>query len=153
MWWRRIRYVLVLVALCSIATCPSAHRSCRATVRAREAEALLEVLTAELTRLAATTGLPTTAAGPTPAVASCCEQGGQCAPNPALWQGEPWRALRFSLDAPARYAVQYAPTRNGAVVRVLGDLDCDGVLASYELRASVLGRRVTFQRSTHLPLE
>jgi hypothetical protein len=152
--WRRIRYVLVLISLCSIATCPAAHRSCRAKLRAREAPQLLDTLAAELTRLvAAGAPLPTTAAGPTPDAGACCEQGGQCAPDPARWAAEPWRTLRFSMDRPHRYSVEYAPVPGGALVRVSGDVDCDGVIGSVQLRATVSGKTVTFQRSESQPLE
>ncbi|MEZ4359006.1 MAG: hypothetical protein R3B48_02420 [Kofleriaceae bacterium] len=153
MWWRRIRYVLTLLSLCAIATCPSAHRSCRAKVRAREAAELLDVLSAELRRVVASSSLPTHAAAPTPPVTRCCEQGGRCAPDATLWQVEPWRTLRFSLDEPHRYSVEYVPTPNGALIRLLGDVDCDGVLSRYELRATVAGTSVTLERSAVLPLE
>ncbi len=152
--WRRIRYVLVLIALCSIATCPAAHRSCRAKLRAREAPLLADSLAAELSRLvAAGAPLPQTTAGPVPAAGVCCEQGGQCSPDAARWQGEPWRSLRFSMDEPHRYSVEYAPVPGGALVRVSGDVDCDGVIGSIELRAKVSGKTVTFERSENQPLE
>lgn len=152
--WRRIRYVLVLIALCSIATCPAAHRSCRAKLRAREAPLLADALAQELTRLvAAGTPLPAVAAGPTPPAGACCEQGGQCAPDPARWAVEPWRTLRFSMDRPHRYSVEYAPIPGGALLRVSGDVDCDGVIGSLSLRATVTGKTVTFERTASQPLE
>lgn len=152
--WRRIRYLLVLIALCAIATCPAAHRSCRAKQRAREAPQLLDALAAELTRLvAAGAPLPSLAAGPVPPASTCCEQGGACAPDPARWAVEPWRTLRFSMDEPHRYSVEYAPIPGGALVRVSGDVDCDGVIGSVSLRATVSGKTVTFERTSSQPLE
>ena len=44
MWWRRLRYVLLLIALCAIATCPAAKRSCTARTRSAEADQLLGYL-------------------------------------------------------------------------------------------------------------
>ncbi len=152
--WRRIRYVLVLIALCSIATCPAAHRSCRAKLRAREAPLLADTLAAELSRLvAAGAPLPTVSAGPTPPPGTCCDQGGQCEPDAARWTAEPWHALRFSMDKPHRYSVEYSPLPGGALVRVSGDVDCDGVIGSVSLRATVRGKVVTFERSESQPLE
>ena len=156
--WRRIRYVLVLIALCSIATCPSAHRSCRAKLRAREAAQLLETLEAELARLvAAGAPLPSVAAGPTPPPNTCCEQGGQCAVDATRWTVEPWHTLRFSMDKPHRYSVEYAPIPGGALVRVSGDVDCDGVIGSLTVRALVTGtgsgRTLKLERSESQPLE
>ena len=43
-WWKRLRYILALLALCSIATCPIAKRSCTNKGRAREADELLDYL-------------------------------------------------------------------------------------------------------------
>jgi hypothetical protein len=152
--WRRVRYVLVLTALCAIATCPSAHRSCRAKLRAREAPALLDQLQVVLARLtAAGAPLPRAAAGPTPPLGRCCEQGGRCDPDAALWRAEPWKTLQFSLDLPHRFSVEYAPAANGALLRVIGDVDCNGVQSSYELRAIVDGKAVRFERRNDRPYE
>lgn len=152
--WRRVRWLLMLLALCAVATCPSAHRSCRAKQRAREAAQLVDTLAAELTRLAAAgTPLPQTAAGPVPSATTCCEQGGQCSPDASRWAVEPWRTLRFSLDTPHRYSVEYQPLSDGALVRVSGDVDCDGVIGSLSLRAIVSGKTVRFERSESQPLE
>jgi hypothetical protein len=146
--------VLVLIALCSIATCPTAHRSCRAKLRAREAPLLLEVLAAELARLVAEgKPLPTTAAGPTPPPGTCCARGGQCPVDQPRWTGEPWRTLRFSMDQPHRYSVEYAPIPGGALVRVSGDVDCDGVIGSLSLRATVAGKTLQLERTESQPLE
>lgn len=152
--WRRIRYLLVLLTLCAIATCPSAHRSCRAKLRAQEAPVLEEALLASLRRIAAAgAALPSVAAGPTPALGACCEQGGRCAVNAEQWAAEPWRSLRFSMDRPHRYSVEYQPAAGGALLRIIGDVDCDGVRSTYQLRATVSGKAVTFERTVTNPLE
>lgn len=152
--WRRIRYLLMLAGLCAIATCPSAHRSCRAKVRVEEARVLEDAITAEVRRLvAAGAPLPKVAAPPTPPVAACCEQGGRCAVAPELWAKEPWRSLRFSMDRPHRYSVEYEPVAGGAVVRIIGDVDCDGVLGSHQLRFAVSGKDVAVTREVTNALE
>jgi hypothetical protein len=137
MWGRRLRWVLTLVALCAIATCPAAKRSCTAKSRAREAQDLLEVLADRVATAVATTGkVPPTPAGPTPQP-TCCEQGGTCKPAG-------WRELQFSVDGPFRYTYQYVPDASGrsAILRATGDLDCDGELAVYELELTVKGTTV-----------
>jgi hypothetical protein len=144
MWWRRLRYALVLIALCAIATCPAAKRSCTAKNRAREADQLLTAIADRVAHVVATTGkVPTTPAGPSP-VPSCCEQGGTCKPDRAVWAAPGWRELAFSVDGDYRYTYQYLPDPSGlsAVVRAVGDLDCDGESSIYEVRLSVAGTLV-----------
>jgi len=140
MWWRRLRYVLVLIALCAIATCPAAQRSCTAKTRSAEADALLGFLADRVAAAVAATGrVPPTTAGPTPQPA-CCEQGGTCAADPALWSAPGWRELGFSIDDPHRFTYQYAPDPSGlsATLRAVGDVDCD-----VELKLTVVGGQVS----------
>ena len=142
--WRRVRYVLALLALCAIATCPAAKRGCDAKIRAREAEQLLGVIADKVEQHVAITGrVPGTAAPLTPQLA-CCEQGGQCPPDPATWAAPGWKELEFSIDDPYRYAYEYAPDPNGqgATVRAIGNLDCDSALSTYELRLTVNGTKL-----------
>jgi hypothetical protein len=135
MWWRRLRYVLLLVALCAVATCPAAQRACTAKARAQEAEQLLGFLADRVEAAIAATGrVPPIPAGPTPQP-SCCDRGGTCAPDPDAWSAPGWRALAFSIDGEHRYAYAYVPDPGGraALLRATGDLDCDGEPALYEL--------------------
>jgi hypothetical protein len=135
MWWRRLRYVLLLIALCAIATCPSAKRACTANTRSQEAEELLDYLAERVEAAIAANGrVPAVAAGPSPAT-SCCDQGGECTPDAAIWHTPAWQALAFSIDNHHRYTYAYVPDASGraAVVRATGDLDCDGVISVYEL--------------------
>lgn len=135
MWWRRLRYVLVLVALCSIATCPAAKRACTARTRAQEAEDLLGYLAERVALTYLATGKLPPAAGPTPRP-SCCEQGGTCAPDPSTWAAPGWTALGFAIDDDYRYTYEYTPDPGGAAatLRATGDLDCDGVTSLYEVK-------------------
>ena len=144
MWGRRLRYILTLLALCAIATCPAAKRSCTANNRSREADNLLNVLAERVATAVATTGkVPPTPAGPTPQT-SCCDQGGTCKVDPSLWTAAGWRELQFSVDGEHRYTYQYVPDASGqsAILRATGDLDCDEETALYELRLTVKGTSV-----------
>jgi hypothetical protein len=145
MWWRRLRYVLLLTGLCAIATCPAAKRSCTAKTRAAEADQLLGYLADRVAAHSAATGrVPPTAAGPTPQPA-CCEQGGTCGPDPSLWAQPGWRELGFSIDGAHRYTYQYAPDPSGlsATLRAVGDVDCDGTVSIVEVKLTITGGKVS----------
>jgi hypothetical protein len=135
MWWRRLRWLAGLIALSALATCPIGWRACKSQRRAREADQLLAYLADRVAKTYAATGaLPSAAAGPTPALGACCEQGGQCAASPDTWRAPGWKALGFTIDDPHRFSYAYQPTADGAVLRAVGDVDCDGQPSIYELR-------------------
>jgi len=143
-WWRRARYVLVLVALCSIATCPAAKRACVAKHQAEEADQLLAVIGDRVAEAVAETGrVPLVPAPPTP-VPSCCDQGGACTADDRTWNAPGWRALRFTIDGTYRFTYEYAPDPSGtfAIARAVGDLNCDGTQSLYELRLVVHDKTV-----------
>jgi hypothetical protein len=145
MWWRRLRYLLTLIALCAVATCPAAKRSCTAKMRAEEADDLVDALGDQIAKTVKATGrVPPEPAGLTPEV-SCCDQGGTCKPDDKTWDTPGWRALAFSIDGPYRYRYQYIPDPSGtsAVVRAVGDVDCNGKSSVYELELHVKGDTVT----------
>jgi hypothetical protein len=151
MWWRRLRYVLVLVALCAIATCPAAKRSCSARNHAREAEELLDYVADRVAAQVALTGaVPPLAAGPTPV-----PSGGACDADATAWSSPGWQQLGFSIDGSYRYTYQYLPDPSGAsaVVRATGDLDCDGNGSLFELRLTVAGPIVLRNLTTKDPYE
>jgi hypothetical protein len=138
-WWKRLRYLLALAGLCAIATCPQAKRACVHDQRAREATRLLGELGERVTDTVAATGkVPPLGAGPTPS-AGCCVRGDSCDPDASQWDAPGWRALRFSVDGPSRYAYEYIPDPSGAaaVVRATGDLACDGHVERVELRLEI----------------
>src|SRR2546423_13886120 len=144
MWWRRVRYVLALVALCAIATCPAARRSCTAKHRASEAEELLSVIGDRVAEAVAATGRVPLVPAPATPVPGCCEQGGTCADDPKVWDAPGWRELRFTIDGSYRYTYEYAPDPSGsfAVARATGDVNCDGKSGGYELRLVVHDKTV-----------
>lgn len=145
MWWRRLRYLLLLVALCAIATCPAAKRACTAKARAREADELLGYLADRVEAQVASTGrVPAIAAGPTP-TPSCCEQGGVCHADAAVWASEGWRALGFSIDGDHRFSYQYTPAASGlaATLRAVGDVECAEAPIAIDLELTVVGGKVS----------
>lgn len=156
--WRRVRYVLLLIGLASVATCPAAWRDYQRKNRAKEARALLEYMARHVeAEFRERSGrLPQQSVGPTPPIARCCEQGGECSVDKAAWADPAWRALRFSIDDPHRYAYQYELAEGGREVtlRAIGDLDCDGSYGTIELHLAPGdgGGLVRTWRSDH-PLE
>jgi len=57
-------------------------------------------------------------------------------PEVNTWNHLTWRELNFAVDEPFYYAYQYISSGTGAdakfTVRAVGDLDCDGVLSTFE---------------------
>ena len=155
MWWRRLRYVVLLIALSAIATCPAAKRSCTAKARSGEADELLDYLAERVTAHVATTGrVPATAAPLTPQP-GCCEQGGVCKPDGASWAAAGWRELGFSIDNEYRFSYEYVPDASGlsATVRAVGDVECAETPTTVEVRLTVIGGKVSrvWSRKTAMP--
>ena len=141
---RPVRYILALLALCAIATCPTAKRSCNARNESREADNLLDVIADRVAKRVALTGkVPPTPAGPTP-LPSCCDQGGTCNDDASTWAAPGWRDLQFSIDGTYRYTYEYVPDPGGAaaIVRAIGDLDCNHSASTFELKLTVKGNEV-----------
>jgi len=140
--WRRVRYVLILIGLCALATCPAAVRRWRTT----EAPELLGVL-ADRVELVwhERARFPQEPAALTPPAGSCCDQGGECAVDAKQWTQGGWAALGFTIDDPHRYSYQYELIEGGrvAVIRALGDLDCNNTYGTYELRLTPDGDHLT----------
>ncbi len=59
----------------------------------------------------------------------------------AVWDKQGWGTMKFSPTNPHRYAYSFASSGTGATstytARAHGDLDCDGVLSTFEIRGSV----------------
>jgi len=85
------------------------------------------------------------------APAGCCAAGGggtseKCAPDATVWDVDPWRALKFSMDDPHYYAYAYeasAPVagdttgQNSFTAVAVGDLDCDTVQSFFSMYGEV----------------
>jgi prepilin-type N-terminal cleavage/methylation domain-containing protein len=77
----------------------------------------------------------------TPA-ATCCSLGGaRCVPTTAYWQTPTWNALAFSVDDPHYYQYGFTASGTGREARftadAVGDLDCDGELATFSMTGIV----------------
>ncbi len=76
----------------------------------------------------------------TPAVSCCAFPGRKCPPSPAQWTLTTWDQLKFAVDDPHYYQYEYESTGTAGAgpgsrftARALGDLDCDGVLSTFEM--------------------
>jgi hypothetical protein len=73
---------------------------------------------------------------------SCCEQGGQCQPDPKTFSHSSWVALNFSVDDP--YSFQYEFTSSGKdgtatfTARAIADIGCTGKKTTLE-RSGTIG--------------
>lgn len=152
--WQRARWLLALLLLCTLATCPAATRECRQHRNAREAPKLLGYLVDEIRGHVAAHGtLPDLAAGPTPPLGTCCQDGSTCAADPSRWDAPGWRALQFSIDGRHRFSYQVARDGDALVLTATGDQDCDGVPAIYEVRLTVVAKHVMATWKQTDPLE
>ena len=74
----------------------------------------------------------------TPPSGVCCKlPKGRCAADSGDWKHPAWRAIFFELGDPHYYSYQVAVDATGFVARAVGDLDCDGSLATFELRGTL----------------
>lgn len=152
--WARVRWILALVTLCALATCPAAQRRCSTRRAAREAPELLGYLVREVrAHVAEHHRLPDVDVGPTPEIGACCAAGSTCAPDPARWTAPGWRALRFSIDGRHRFSYQARRDGDALVLTATGNQDCDGVQATYEVRLTLDGERVIEKWTETQPLE
>ena len=73
----------------------------------------------------------------TPAAACCPQPGAKCAVDNAAWQAKTWQDLDFQIDEPGHYQYRYDGDGQSADVEAVGDLDCDGEMATYHLHLGV----------------
>jgi hypothetical protein len=70
----------------------------------------------------------------------CCGPGyNQCPAVPALFAAPSvWAALDFRIDKPSLFRYAYSASADGQsfVAKAVGDLDCDGVVITYDLAGS-----------------
>jgi hypothetical protein len=73
----------------------------------------------------------------TPAAGECCKHPkGKCPAGTGDWKQPGWQALSFELADPHYYSYELVVDPTGFIVRAVGDLDCDGDLATFELRGT-----------------
>jgi type IV pilus assembly protein PilA len=84
------------------------------------------------------------AGAPLTANTDCCINGGtaeKCSPLASVWDVEPWKSLKFSMDDPHYYAYQYTVANNAAAggqgseftAFAFGDLDCDTTTSRFSM--------------------
>jgi len=72
-------------------------------------------------------------AGPTPPSTAC--RGGDSVEHSSTretWRAPTWSSLGFSIVGPHRYRYEFISDGRGFTARATGDLDCDGVLSTFE---------------------
>ncbi len=78
----------------------------------------------------------------TPAGGCCAGGNTKCAPNGANWATPTWLALKFSMDEPHYYSYSFTSAGTGMTATLTshaeGDLDCDGVLGTFEASGSAV---------------
>jgi hypothetical protein len=73
----------------------------------------------------------------TPKPGACCETPQKkCMPDPEAWKHAGWQAIFFELSDPHYYSYELVVEPGAFVARAVGDLDCDGELATFELRGT-----------------
>jgi hypothetical protein len=141
--WQRLRWILALVLLCALATCPAAVRKCSTRRNATEAPALLGYLVGRVKAYVTEhKQLPDVDVGPTPMIGACCASGDTCAPDPSRWNDPDWRLLQFSIDGRHRFSYQARRDLDALVLTAYGNQDCDGVPSKYEVRLTLDGDRL-----------
>jgi hypothetical protein len=102
--------------------------------KATEARLMLR----DLAERAAAIGPRAGKTGITPSLGTCCQSPKKkCAPDPDRWRDPLWTALEFSIDEPHYYSYQIEVAGDGSFSATAhGDLDCDGVYSSFEIRGT-----------------
>lgn len=69
----------------------------------------------------------------TPATTACVDgQSVKRPPDPSLWIHPTWQALGFTVTTPSYYQYEFISDGQKFTARAIGDLDCDGVLSTFE---------------------
>jgi hypothetical protein len=74
----------------------------------------------------------------TPAGKTCCRQpNNKCAVDAVAFTSDKvWSAIEFQLDEPSLYQYRYHSDGKTAIVEAVGDLDCDGQMATFTMTAT-----------------
>lgn len=76
----------------------------------------------------------------TPATTACKDgESVKHMPDPKMWSHPTWQALNFEVSDPFYYQYEYVSDGKTFTARAIGDLDCDGVLSTFERVGKVDG--------------
>jgi type IV pilus assembly protein PilA len=113
--------------------------------RSKTGEALTQLNAIEMTNVRVFHEDATFVVGlaPTTPTVSCCTQNfsnqHKCAVVAADWDPQPlWITLDFTVDKPFYYQYAYTGTDTTYAASAIGDLDCDGNLATYTLNGFLI---------------
>jgi hypothetical protein len=72
----------------------------------------------------------------TPAKPCCSGPNGHCPVSSTTWEHPVWKALDFEIDEPTLFQYSYQSDGKTFTAKAVGDLDCDGIPITYELRGT-----------------
>jgi hypothetical protein len=95
-------------------------------------------------------------AGPTPAKSCCGHPGNKCPPDADQWTKNPtWNALNFSVDDPHYFRLTFLSSGTGDsatfTARAEGDLDCKGVVSTFERTGRIQDGKVVIGPLKKIP--
>lgn len=106
--------------------------------RRPEAEVHLDLIGKVARRIYLGTGaFPRGEVALTPAASCCHGREIHCVSSPADWEQPVWKALEFKIDQPSLFRYSYKSDGKTMTATAVGDLDCDGVEITYELRGVI----------------
>jgi prepilin-type N-terminal cleavage/methylation domain-containing protein len=77
----------------------------------------------------------------TPEAACCGQPGDKCPGSPSKYDASTWVALNFNIPDPHNFRPVYASSGTGTssafTATAYGDLDCDGILSTFQRNGSV----------------
>jgi hypothetical protein len=119
---------VLLVGACDVG--PKRKRS--------EAVVALERIAAAATEHATKHGkFPLGTGTPAPSKGCCGQDRNKCQVEPAAWQTAPWLELGFSQTSAHLFQYTYESQGTTFYATAIGDLDCDGTPAHFELRGAI----------------
>ena len=80
----------------------------------------------------------------TPAKPCCGNKNNKCNSTAQDWSQPAWQALEFQIDEPNLFQYSYDSDGKTVTARAVGDLDCDTVMITYELKGEVVNGNPQF---------
>jgi type II secretory pathway pseudopilin PulG len=129
----------MILALFALAGCSKEFDDYQRKSKASEAQVVLRMLDKRLKEYSLQQGkLPVGSAPLTPAEGCCSQPGQRCAPDPALWQAEPWRTLEFEVYDASRFQYRFESDGTRYTAEAVGDLDCNGKPYTFKMTGELV---------------